>query len=1004
MTGNQRILLLISYDDSSLVIDKLCNEAVEGDPTVVCFYFDFAARNEQSPVNMLGSLLRQLVNGQEGVPEMVAREFRKEKMSIGGRGLQVSGILKMFQTITATRRTFICVDALDECMPEHRIVVLDSLAHILRESPNIRLFVTGRPQVRSEVQRKLDGMATLIMIRATEDGVLRFLCEKLKMDTIPDMMSSTLEADIMKSIPAMSSETYVGTRLIACYLKLRADTFESRFLLASLHIEAILRGTTVSRRRKTLKAIKNGVGLGDAYGATLERIRAQDEEKVKLATAALTWICYSERPLQVDELCHALAVEIGEGDFDPENVPSIGTLLDCCQGLVTVGSEGSIVRLIHHTVQEYLCSYPGLFIKPHSILAETCLTYLNSQQINNLTSHSLPYYGSMPFLKYSSRYWGTHTNKDLSDQAKTLALKLLNQYEAHISAVSLLEQELQPAYLGGITTPPLFSGLHCASFFGIVELVTILMNSEDSNVNKQDCRGRTPLTWAARNGHERVVGMLLERRDVDANRVDMYDRTPLGWAAMKGHEGVVKKLLEQENVDPHCPDKDGIGPLGWAANEGHEGVVKLLLEREDVDPNRQDKYDQTPLVCAAIGGHKGVVKILLEQENVDPNRPDEDGDGPLGCAAIRGDEGVVKLLLGRENVDPNRRNKKGRTPLVDAAYKGHEGVVKLLLERENVDPNRPDENNRSPLGCAASLGHDGVVKLLLKRENVDPNRQDKNDQTPLAWAAVKGHEGVVKLFLELENVDPNRPDKKAGEGPLGWAAFKGHDRVVKLLLEKENVDRNQPNMYDRTPLGTAATQGHERVVMLLLGQDNVDPNHPDEDGDGPLGCAAFYGHEGVLKLLLERENVDFNHQNKNCRTPLMCAAMKGHEGVVKLLLERENVDPNHPDENDRSPLGCAASLGHEGVVRLLLKRENVDPNRPDENDRTSLGWAAIKGHEGVVRLLLESKKVDPNRPDMHNRTPLQWAITKGHEGVAKLLRAWEDVNPNLNTDDLTPLK
>src|ERR1700761_7136069 len=117
---------LISCDNRSLVIDKLCDETAEEDTIVTCFYFDFAARNEQSPVNMLGSLLRQLVSGQEEIPEVIAPDYRKEKASIGGRGLQVSGILKMFQTIAVTRRTFICVDALDECVPEHRIVVLDS--------------------------------------------------------------------------------------------------------------------------------------------------------------------------------------------------------------------------------------------------------------------------------------------------------------------------------------------------------------------------------------------------------------------------------------------------------------------------------------------------------------------------------------------------------------------------------------------------------------------------------------------------------------------------------------------------------------------------------------------------------------------------------------------------------------------------------------------------------------------------------------------------------------
>jgi len=204
--------LLTNCNGSSLVIDKLCDEAVEGDPIVACFYFDFATRNEQSPVNMLGSLLRQVVSGEGEIPEVIDRSFRKEKKVIGGRGLQVSGILNMFQTIAATRRTFICVDALDECVPEHRIVLLESLGQILQGSPNTSLFMTGRPHVRSEVEEGLGGAATFLFIRAREDGVVRFLREKLRKDMARTIMSSTLEGDIMKSIPAISLETYVGTK------------------------------------------------------------------------------------------------------------------------------------------------------------------------------------------------------------------------------------------------------------------------------------------------------------------------------------------------------------------------------------------------------------------------------------------------------------------------------------------------------------------------------------------------------------------------------------------------------------------------------------------------------------------------------------------------------------------------------------------------------------------------------------------------------------------------
>jgi len=66
--------------------------------------------------------------------------------------------------------------------------------------------------VRGEVEKELGGTATFMFIRATEEGVLRFLRERIRKDTAPTIMSSTLEGDIMKSIPAISSETFVATR------------------------------------------------------------------------------------------------------------------------------------------------------------------------------------------------------------------------------------------------------------------------------------------------------------------------------------------------------------------------------------------------------------------------------------------------------------------------------------------------------------------------------------------------------------------------------------------------------------------------------------------------------------------------------------------------------------------------------------------------------------------------------------------------------------------------
>ena len=50
--------MLTSRDNSSLVVDKLCDQTGEQHTAIACFYFDFAARKEQTAAGMLGSILK----------------------------------------------------------------------------------------------------------------------------------------------------------------------------------------------------------------------------------------------------------------------------------------------------------------------------------------------------------------------------------------------------------------------------------------------------------------------------------------------------------------------------------------------------------------------------------------------------------------------------------------------------------------------------------------------------------------------------------------------------------------------------------------------------------------------------------------------------------------------------------------------------------------------------------------------------------------------------------
>jgi len=524
----------------------------------------------------------------------------------------------------------------------------------------------------------------------------------------------------------------------------------------------------------------NGLGLGDAYDASIGRIKAEKGDRARLGMATLMWISHSERPLKVDEICHALAVEIGSIGINTNNVPSIRTVLGCCLGLAAVDEGSSDVRLIHFTLKEYLSGHADLFDRPHSKIAETCLTYLNFAAIKELSASPSPDPRDTPFLRYSSLYWGTHIRLEPSDRSRYLALDLLDQYDNHISAQLLWKSTVEWYF----NSHKPFSALHCISYFGIAEVAIDLMRTKGYDLNERDSAGMTPLMWAAKYGREEVVRLLLQQKHTHPDMPDTWHgRTALSWAAGNGKEGVVKLFLSPSFVNP-----GGIGGR-WGKTLQ---VMSLLLGRKYIDPDRPDYRGQTPLSWAAENGCNAAVKLLLEREDVSPDRPDVFGRAPLSWAAENGRDGVVKLLLGREDVKLDRPDEYGRTPLLWATRNGYDGVVKLLLEREDVSPDRPDNYGRTPLSWAARNGRDGVVKLLLRREDVNPDRPDNDGRTPLSWASQNGRDAIVRLLLEREEVSPNRPDNN-GRTPLSEAAAGGYDGVVKLLLDWENLSPDKPD-------------------------------------------------------------------------------------------------------------------------------------------------------------------------------------------------------------------
>ncbi len=94
----------------------------------------------------------------------------------------------------------------------------------------------------------------------------------------------------------------------------------------------------------------------------MKRINEQGPSFRQLAMSVLSWITCAERPLTTLELQRALAVEIDDCRLDEDNIEKIERMVSVCVGLVTVDEEGSIIRLVHYTTQEYFEQYSAAVV------------------------------------------------------------------------------------------------------------------------------------------------------------------------------------------------------------------------------------------------------------------------------------------------------------------------------------------------------------------------------------------------------------------------------------------------------------------------------------------------------------------------------------------------------------------------------------------------------------------------------------------------------------------
>jgi len=187
------------------VIDNLCDQAGKEDIAVVGFYYDFLSQQDQTIANLMGAIVKQLVR-RGGIPDYLREAFQKATRKFGGRAprlVDVMAILK--KTISSLPQVFICLDALDECLPKYLPELLESLGDIVRECPRTRIFLTGRPHIGGDVRRYFS-KAVVIPISPSPGDIRNYVEMRLNRDAEPEAMNTDLRADIVRCIQVNISD------------------------------------------------------------------------------------------------------------------------------------------------------------------------------------------------------------------------------------------------------------------------------------------------------------------------------------------------------------------------------------------------------------------------------------------------------------------------------------------------------------------------------------------------------------------------------------------------------------------------------------------------------------------------------------------------------------------------------------------------------------------------------------------------------------------------------
>ena len=389
------------------IVDDL-NLHVENTDTSVTYFFCRHDMSESLKARtVIGSLARQLLCL---IPDL---SMVAELLSGTQPVMDVETILELLRrALPVDYKAFFILDGIDECDHAER----RELARQLRDLQSIialRLCVSLRLEPNNTSQlSSAEFLATQVALIHDDNP------------DIEEYINTELERSLDSGKLALGNPT-----LILDIRNTLLAKSNGMFLWVALQIESLCIMKTDEDIRQALADLPRD--LAETFSRILKRSRMPGKT---YQTLIFHLVLSAFRPLSTEEIREALAVIPGETSWNPNRLSNdIFSTLSCCGSLLIIDEEELIVRLVHHSVKQFLLSggYEGASPwhdthTAHMVMIYIMDTYLRYNVLDTQLSTTLVpqvMAGTIPSTILNSAI-------DSSSKTRSIALKILKSRKA----------------------------------------------------------------------------------------------------------------------------------------------------------------------------------------------------------------------------------------------------------------------------------------------------------------------------------------------------------------------------------------------------------------------------------------------------------------------------------------------------------------------------------------------------------------------------------------------